>query len=165
MAFPIGNQYAKGRLHTPEYKEKMRQMMLGNTNGFKKGKPSPRKGKKSRFPAWNKGLKMPDKQGIHAWNWIEDRTFARERHRLHTTVEWKNWRTQIFQRDLYICQECGKSGTYLEAHHIIPTREEPDRIYDTYNGITLCKRCHKKTIWKESQFAEKYFAIITKLKR
>lgn len=70
------------------------------------------------------------------------------------TVEYKEWRTSIFERDKYVCRGCGiKNGDgktiYLEAHHILPRRDFPHLTFDLSNGITLCKECHDKTRKKE----------------
>ena len=73
--------------------------------------------------------------------------------------KYSNWRTQVFGRDNFTCQECGKRGSWLEAHHIkrfsniikdnnIKTLEEAymcEELWDLNNGITLCKECHNKT--------------------
>jgi 5-methylcytosine-specific restriction endonuclease McrA len=92
--------------------------------------------------------------------WIKDRTKAMERHRLRGTIEWKIWRGEIFERDNYTCRECGISGVYLEPHHIIPIRSDKENIFNIKNGITLCRQCHIKTLWKESNFAEQYTALV-----
>ena len=161
----IGNKYALGAQHTEEWKENARKRMLGNTNGFVKGKPSPRRGKKANKPSWNKGLKMPKQSGKNHWHWSENRTPVLERQRLRSSVKWRAWRNKVFERDNYICQECEKSGIYLEPHHIIPIREDTSKVFDPNNGITLCRKCHQKTLRKESQFAEKYLSILkTKLR-
>jgi len=91
--------------------------------------------------------------------WIKDRTTVMEKHRLRGTFEWKEWRTEVFSRDKYQCQECGIVGGKLEPHHITPLRVSFERIFDVANGITLCIHCHKKTIFKEESFQEKYFAL------
>lgn len=158
----LGNQYAKGQKHTDEWKEAMRLRMLGNTQGFVKGKPSPRKGKKSRFPAWNKGKKFPEQSGENHWNWKKVRNNIIEKHRFRGSVEWKNWRNSVFERDNYTCQNCGEKGVYLEPHHIIPLRENLIGMYEIGNGITLCSPCHKKTFWKEKEFAKKFTKLITR---
>lgn len=60
------------------------------------------------------------------------------------TPEGKEWRTSVFKRDDYTCQDCGSSGanTYLNAHHIKPREEYPELEADVDNGITLCTDCH-----------------------
>lgn len=85
--------------------------------------------------------------------------------------EYKQWRTQVFQRDNYTCQECGKINCYLEVHHkkefhiilaefikehyqFSPIEEKEVLIrlaikyksfWDLENGVTLCKNCHDLT--------------------
>jgi len=58
--------------------------------------------------------------------------------------EWKNWRKQVFERDDYTCQICGKRGVELHPHHIKKRSEYPELKYDVNNGITLCNSCHAK---------------------
>lgn len=91
----------------------------------------------------------------------ENRTAYKEKCRLRKTIEWKNWRETIFIRDNYTCQECDIVGGRLEPHHIIPIRVNLETIFEIKNGITLCRPCHKKTMWKESNFEEKYKNIIS----
>lgn len=77
---------------------------------------------------------------------------------IRTCIKYEEWRTQVFQRDSYICQHCmDKRGGKLHAHHIkffsvimeenhITTLEEAeacDAFWDVSNGITLCKKCHE----------------------
>jgi len=68
-------------------------------------------------------------------------------------IEYKLWRKKIFERDNFICTKCGERSNKLEAHHKILLKlilemenvEERDSIlFDIDNGITLCKKCHKK---------------------
>lgn len=70
--------------------------------------------------------------------------------------EMNRWKRLIFQRDEYTCQECGKIGGNLEAHHIKPfyeiikeynikTTEDARNckiLWDLDNGICLCQECH-----------------------
>ena len=90
--------------------------------------------------------------------WIKDRTIAMEKHRLRGTQEWTTWRSAVFERDMYTCQECGDSGVYLEPHHITPLKVDIKKVFDVNNGITLCRPCHKLTMGKEMDFVEKYYA-------
>ena len=76
--------------------------------------------------------------------------------------EYSIWRIYVFKRDDYTCQECGDStGGNLNAHHILPYRDwkDPRFSLNIKNGITLCKKCHDKTVWKEYEFFNKYFDI------
>jgi DNA-directed RNA polymerase subunit RPC12/RpoP len=59
--------------------------------------------------------------------------------------EYKNWRISVFIRDKFTCKECGKTHTYLEAHHIKPFAKYPDLRFDINNGQTLCSNCHNIT--------------------
>ena len=81
--------------------------------------------------------------------------------RLRNSDRYKNWRAQVYERDNYICQECGIVGTgdNLQAHHKIPLSIileeqkiktlaqaiECEAIWDAANGITLCDNCHLET--------------------
>lgn len=58
--------------------------------------------------------------------------------------EYKDWRKQVFDRDLYTCKKCGQIGGNLNAHHIKEFAKYPKLRYEVNNGITLCESCHKK---------------------
>lgn len=60
---------------------------------------------------------------------------------------WKkllSWRKSVLCRDGHKCKDCG-SDTKLDAHHIIAISECPDLAFLRMNGVTLCRKCHKKT--------------------
>ncbi len=91
------------------------------------------------------------------WNWKGGRTLLRSR--IHNSFKYRQWRSDIFVRDNYTCQDCGKRGGYLEAHHLkefnkimeennIQTYEEAmqcEELWNINNGKTLCKDCHNLT--------------------
>ena len=83
---------------------------------------------------------------------------------IRNCFKYRQWRSDIFERDNYTCQECGiKCGcgytVRFEAHHIkalsdikednnILTIEDAincEELWNINNGITLCLICHKKT--------------------
>jgi hypothetical protein len=53
------------------------------------------------------------------------------------------WRTAVFERDNYTCQVCGGRGIRLEAHHLKPWFSALALRFDTDNGVTLCRACHR----------------------
>lgn len=73
--------------------------------------------------------------------------------------EYKQWRSDVFQRDNWTCKTCNVNGIYVTAHHIkgfnkilkennIKTIEEARKcfeLWDINNGITLCEKCHSLT--------------------
>ena len=63
--------------------------------------------------------------------------------------EYRDWRKEVFSRDLYTCKCCRKrngNGEYinLHAHHIYNWKDNIDKRYDVNNGVTLCVKCHMK---------------------
>jgi len=58
--------------------------------------------------------------------------------------EYITWRSSVYERDAFTCQDCGDSGVRLEAHHIKPWAHNPELRFDVGNGVTLCQDCHKK---------------------
>ena len=68
-----------------------------------------------------------------------------ERHTKMARLEYREWRTSIFERDNYTCQDCGQHGGYLQVDHIKPWALYPELRYATNNGKTLCVSCHRNT--------------------
>lgn len=73
-----------------------------------------------------------------------------ENHKIRTSLEYKTWRREVFERDGYTCVHCGaKSGrgvrVVLHADHIKPFCLYPDLRTVVSNGRTLCKDCHRET--------------------
>jgi hypothetical protein len=60
------------------------------------------------------------------------------------TPGYAEWRLAVLERDLYTCQECGKTGCKFCIHHIKSYKDYPELRIDINNGITLCEDCHKK---------------------
>lgn len=61
---------------------------------------------------------------------------------LRMNKEYIEWRNNVFARDDYTCQVCGKKGRRLNAHHILNFSDHEELRYDIDNGITMCEGCH-----------------------
>lgn len=66
---------------------------------------------------------------------------------LHTQIrgsfEYKEWVKNVYKKDNYTCQCCGKSKNITKnAHHIRSFASHPDLRFVLSNGITLCEECH-----------------------
>ena len=97
---------------------------------FKKGQVAPMKGKVN--------LKI---RGINNHNWKGGITPINKK--IRESLEYEEWRTKVFERDLYTCQSCGEIGGYLQADHIKRFAEYPDLRLNIDNGQTLCIKCHR----------------------
>jgi len=129
---------AKANLGKKRSKEaclNMRMAHLGKptlpTQGFQKGHTV------------SKGRKFPERSGAnHKW-WKGGITPVNQK--IRSSSEYADWRTQVFKRDDYTCQECGSRGYKLNADHIKPFAYYPELRLAIDNGRTLCVPCHKKT--------------------
>lgn len=110
---------------------------------FTKGKPKSEDHKK----AISKALKGKPKlfnRGEGNVNWAGGVTS--EYNKIRSSLEYKEWRRKIFERDNFTCKNCGDNkGGNLHAHHIKPFAFFPDERFSINNGQTLCETCHKKT--------------------
>jgi len=109
--------------------------------------------------AWNKGKTgiysedrlrqmsefMKAKIGEKACNWKGG--ISRAYKTGYNSIQYKEWRKKIFNRDNYTCQDCGIHASevgYLTAHHVKSWSECPELRFEISNGKTLCENCHSK---------------------
>jgi hypothetical protein len=97
-------------------------------------------GKLNIFPLYRKGVvKFCNKNCYLRWK--------SKNAKINTTYRensfYKSWRREIFWRDNFTCQECGKRGGNIEAHHLKSFTHYSELKIDISNGITLCLDCHK----------------------
>ena len=75
------------------------------------------------------------------WNWkggISDFQKA-----LRAQPAYEEWRNAVYKRDYWTCQDCNKKVKDIVAHHVFSFKDFPNLRYETDNGITLCRACHK----------------------
>lgn len=115
----MGNKIWLGRKHTAESKRKMSLAARQQSRPtlFRSG---------DNHPRWKGGI-------------------TESNHKIRTSLEYKNWRRDVFERDNYTCRDCGQVGGRLNADHIKPFADYPELRFDLDNGRTLCFGCHRKT--------------------
>lgn len=62
------------------------------------------------------------------------------------TLQYVEWRKQIFYRDNYTCQCCGKQSGRLQAHHLENFATNKELRLEVSNGVTLCRECHSISV-------------------
>lgn len=67
-----------------------------------------------------------------------------ESYRIRRGTEYRIWRTAVFVRDDYTCQDCGQRGVDLRAHHVFSFADFPEHQLEVWNGVTLCRSCHAR---------------------
>lgn len=80
------------------------------------------------------------------------RTYHLRKRPKHGGVKYNEWRMNVWKRDKFTCQFCGRTSNELKkdgikicADHIKPFCKYPKLRYRVNNGRTLCVPCHKTT--------------------
>lgn len=149
------NHHNYGKHHSEETK-----LRIGKGNrGKVVSKESRKKMSKSHkgIPTWNQGgVPNPKNRGSLNGNWSGGITSLVEQ--IRRCFKYRQWVSDVFTRDDFICQNCGQRGGTMNAHHIksfssilqyyeITTIEEAlecAELWNINNGVTLHKECHKK---------------------
>ena len=95
-------------------------------------------------------LKIDDEH-FRITHWYENNGIG-ETHKKRNSYSYRKWRKAVIERDK-VCMKCGCKNN-LEAHHIKPFAKYPELALDLRNGITLCKKCHMKSIFIHLPFYE-----------
>src|SRR3990167_6303375 len=135
-----------GFKHSKETIEKIRRANLGRV--FSKEsirKISESKMGKTLSESTKEKMRESAKRGHLSHSWKGGIT--PENKKIRNSIEYKEWRTKVFERDNYQCLWCGVSGSkkYLQADHIKPFCRFPELRMEITNGRTLCIDCHSKT--------------------
>lgn len=85
--------------------------------------------------------KIEKTSGENHHNWNPNLT-DEDRERRRQYPEYHDWVKSVYSRDNYDCQNCGKHGGVLHAHHILNYADHRDIRTNLDNGITLCEQCH-----------------------
>jgi len=158
----------KGQKHSEETKRKMSFIKMGEKNPFY-GKNHTQKSKiqlsraiigKKRSGEFCKKMSMVATQiwqkRKNSPNW--QTSPASPIDEIRKSFIYRQWRSDIYTRDDFTCQQCGQRGGKLHAHHITPfsdiimfnditTLEQAlscDELWNINNGITYCIYCHKE---------------------
>lgn len=135
----------------------------------RKNKPSGALGKTWKV---DKIIKRPNNSGENNHFWKGGKTKLSLQ--IRNSVEYSFWRKQIFERDNYACQICGRKNkkgdkVIIEVDHIYPFSKILDdfditsieeaisceKLWDIENGRTLCRDCHKNTeTWGINQYTK-----------
>lgn len=137
-----------GKPMSDEAKEKMIASKIG--------KPAHNKGKKmsveqrEKLSAAHAGKKRPYCSGENSSLWKGGITSINLA--IRSSLEYKLWRTAVFERDKYTCIWCGAKfikgvtgRVAIHADHIKPFAHYPELRFAIDNGRTLCAPCHRTT--------------------
>lgn len=143
--------WAKGKKLSPEAIQK-RKGRIPHNKGI-----SPSKETRLKISIANKGRRAPHREGSKSNLWKGG--FSPVISLLRHCFKYRQWRSDIFLRDDFTCQECNKRGVKINAHHIeafsqlvrkndIKNYSEGlfcEELWNINNGLTLCEVCHSKT--------------------
>lgn len=156
MLFQKGHKINVGKKRTPE------QLAKISWKGKKRGPMSEEQ--KLKVSLAKKGKRASQKTEFTQdstskekhWNWKGG--VSKINKIIRRCPEYLQWRSNIFNRDLWTCQTCKAKG-FVVVHHIkgfaeivkeneIKSLSEARNcasLWDELNGVTLCETCHSLT--------------------
>ncbi len=140
----------RGRKHTEEQNRKHSEMLTGRKNPHAGVKRSDEAKKKIAEYQKTKNVSIETRKKLSIANSGSNCTFwkggiTKDNLKVRMTLEYRLWRTSVFERDNYTCVSCNKVGGKLNADHIKSFSAFPELRFSIDNGRTLCEECHRKT--------------------
>ena len=139
----------RGRVVSAEWAEKLGRVHRGVKKSPETRKKISNAKKGANSPLWRGGVSKIN------------RTL---RQNIMSTTEYTQWRTSVFEKDDYTCQECGArsqagqkvvlNADHIEAFSVLMKKHGVDSVQSALicedlwrisNGRTLCVFCHRKT--------------------
>ena len=89
---------------------------------------------------------------------MSNKRYQNSNSKFYHSKEWQAVRTQVLERDSYLCQVCKRAGRITPAstvHHIKAVRVDPSKRLDASNLETICRSCHNREHTERAQSLRK----------